>query len=81
MWVDLLESHLRAESARFRVTRRAEVYLRAAGLPLERVLDSLRTDEAGWAARVTELRAQERANRAAADRLQAEPCSCQQSES
>lgn len=68
MWVDLLMGHTRAESAHLDVTRRAELYVRVAGLPLDRVLDALRTDEPGWAARLAALRVSEARNREAADR-------------
>ena len=65
MWCDLLLGHADAESAHFGVTRRAELYVRVAGLPLERVYDALKTDAAGWAIRLDELREQERRNREA----------------
>ena len=48
------------------VTRRAELYMRVAALPLDRVLDALKTDEAGWSVRVFELRQAEARNLAAA---------------
>lgn len=66
MWVDLLTAHATAQSAGFAVTRRAELFMRLGGLPMETVLDALGTDEAGWAARVADARASEARNRAAA---------------
>lgn len=68
MWCDLLMGHLHAESAHFGVTRRAELYVRVAGLPLDRVLDALQTDEPGWQARLAALRIQEQRNQDAAER-------------
>lgn len=65
MWCDLLLGHRVAETAHVGVTRRAELYLRVAGLPLATVLDALETDEAGWQTRLAQLRARERENRAA----------------
>jgi hypothetical protein len=67
MWCDLMLAHNAAESAQFAVTRRAELYVRVAGLPLEKVYDALGTDAAGWAQRLSDLREQERRNRAAAE--------------
>jgi hypothetical protein len=69
MWCDLMLAHNAAESARFAVTRRAELYIRVAGLPLEKVYDALGTDAAGWAQRLTDLREQQRRNRAAAEEI------------
>lgn len=65
MWCDLLLADRQAESARFDVTRRAELYTRVAGLPLAKVLDALGVDEDGWGRRLAELRAWQRENRAA----------------
>jgi hypothetical protein len=65
MWCDLLLGRIEEETARFGVTRRAELYMRVAGLPLDRVLDALEIDEASWVDRVADLRAQEQRNRAA----------------
>lgn len=67
MWVDLFMAHRAAESDHFHVTRRAELYVRVAGLPLEKVYDALKTDAAGWASRVAALRENERRNREAAE--------------
>lgn len=67
MWCDLLLAHIHAESAHLGVTRRAELYMRVAGLPLDRVLDALKIDGAGWSVRVSELRQAEARNLAAAD--------------
>lgn len=66
MWCDLLLAHNHAESAHFAVTRRAELYVRAAGLPVEQVYDALKTDATGWAARLADLQADELVNRRAA---------------
>jgi hypothetical protein len=63
MWCDLFTAHNAAESAHFAVTRRAELYARVAGLPLEKVYDALKTDGAGWVARLADLRANEQRNR------------------
>lgn len=63
MWCDLFVAHAAAKSAHFAVTRRAELYVRVAGLPLDRVYDALEIDEAGWAERLADLRANEKANR------------------
>jgi hypothetical protein len=65
MWCDLLLGRIEEDTARFHVTRRAELYMRVAGLPLARVLDALNIDESGWATQLAELRAQEERNRAA----------------
>ncbi|MEU6138067.1 hypothetical protein [Nocardioides sp. NPDC047086] len=67
MWVDLLTSELRAKSAQFEVTKRADLYLRVGGLPLERVLDALKVDAEGWAARLEDLEAWRTENRRAYD--------------
>lgn len=64
MWCDLLLANIQAESASYAVTRRAEIYMRAAGLPLERVLNALDIDEPAWLLRVDALRANEAKNRA-----------------
>ena len=68
MWCDLLLANAHADGERFHVTRRAELYMRVAGLPLERVLDALDVDEDGWLSRVAEARASEAKNRAVHDR-------------
>lgn len=65
MWCDLLTANLHAENASLAVTRRAEIYMRAAGLPLDRVFDALAIDEQRWTERVAALRASELANKAA----------------
>lgn len=66
MWCDLFLAHSAAESAHLAVTRRAELYVRVAGLPMAKVYDALRTDVTGWAERLVDLEAHERANREAA---------------
>lgn len=65
MWCDLLLGRIEEDTARLHVTRRAELYMRVAGLPLARVLDALDIDESGWATQLAELRAQEERNRTA----------------
>lgn len=65
MWCDLLLAHVDSVSARHRVTKRAELYVRLARLPLHQVLDALHTDEAGWAARLAEVADEESRNRLA----------------
>jgi hypothetical protein len=65
MWCDLFLGRVEEQSARFGVTRRAELYMRVAGLPLDRVLDALEIDGPGWADRLADLRAQEERDRAA----------------
>lgn len=62
MWCDLVLSHIQAECAGLAVTRRAEIYMRSAGLPLDRVLDALRIDETDWNTRVAALRRSEEEN-------------------
>jgi len=68
MWCDLLLSHRDAESAQAAVTRRAELYMRVAGLSMAKVLDALEIDEDGWRSRLAELRAREQANLTAYER-------------
>jgi hypothetical protein len=69
MWCDLFVAHRAAENAHYGVTRRAELYLRVAGLPLAKVLDALEVDAAGWAERLADLRVHEQRNREAAARV------------
>jgi hypothetical protein len=65
MWVDLMTSELRAKSAQHQVTKRADMYIRLAGLPVEKVLDALKIDAETWAARLADLEAWRTENRAA----------------
>ena len=65
MWADLWSSQLHAQHARLAVTRRAELFMQVAGLPLGQVLDALGITEDEWAARVVELRRSEVAGRIA----------------
>jgi hypothetical protein len=65
MWVDLMTSELRAKSAQHQVTKRADMYIRLAGLPVEKVLDALSIDAETWAARLEDLEAWRNENRAA----------------
>lgn len=67
MWVDLLTSELHAKSARHKVTKRADMYIRLAGLPVEKVLDALKIDAETWAARLDDLEAWRTQNLAAAE--------------
>jgi hypothetical protein len=67
MWVDLLTSELRAKSAQHEVTKRADMYVRLAGLPVEKVLDALKIDAETWAARLEGLEAWRAENRRAYD--------------
>lgn len=69
MWVDLLTSENAAKAAPHNVTRRAEIYVEAAGLPLDRVLDALKISRATWYRRLQALREWESENRAAARRI------------
>lgn len=62
MWADLLTAELYAKAAHHDVTRRAEIYVHAAGLPLEQVLDALKCSRATWYRRVEALRAREAEN-------------------
>ena len=67
MWVDLMTSELHAKSAQHKVTKRADMYIRLAGLPVEKVLDALGIDSETWAARLDDLEAWHRQNSAAAE--------------
>ena len=67
MWCDLWMAERRARSAHYDVTRRAAMYVRLAGLPVEKVLDALEIDPATWAARLEDLEAWRNQNRAAAE--------------
>ena len=67
MWVDLLMSELRAKSAQHEVTKRADLYVRLGGLPIERVLDALKVDAEAWAARLEDLEDWRTENRRAYD--------------
>ncbi|MGH3972460.1 MAG: hypothetical protein ACRDS9_03930 [Pseudonocardiaceae bacterium] len=67
MWVDLMTSELRAKSAQHNVTKRADMYIRLAGLPVEKVLDALHIDAATWATRLEGLEAWRDENRRAYD--------------
>lgn len=65
MWVDLMTSELHARSAQHQVTKRADMYVRLAGLPVEKVLDALGIDAETWAARLDDLETWRNENRAA----------------
>ena len=67
MWCDLWSANLHASDERFKVTRRAELYLRVGRLPMDKVLDALGVDDAGWHVRLSELREFEERNIAAYD--------------
>ena len=67
MWVDLMTSELHAKSAQHKVTKRADMYIRLAGLPVEKVLDALKIDAETWAARLADLEAWHDENRKAYD--------------
>ncbi|MDQ3107840.1 MAG: hypothetical protein M3Q68_08575 [Actinomycetota bacterium] len=68
MWADLWQDALRARSAMYRLTERAELYL-AAGLPLDRVLDALDIAHADWETRRVDLQCWKAENRAAGERV------------
>jgi len=68
VWCDLLLDELHAKSAQHRVTGRALSFL-ALGFPLDRVLDALKVDAAGWEARVAAHAAWRADNRAAGTRV------------
>lgn len=71
MWCDLWHEDLAAKSAGHRVTMRALIYV-SAGLPLDRVLDALKLDEAAWTERVQELEHWQAENVAASRRISAQ---------
>ena len=79
MWCDLWSANLHASDERFKVTRRAELYLRVGRLPTDKVLDALRHRRRGLACapeRVEGVRgAQHRGVRRFWDKTEPEACS------